>query len=433
MARLLGEQRFWAIPAFFGFGLLLAFTPCVFPMIPILSSLIAGQGATLTRRRALLLSLTYVLAMAATYTIAGVLAALLGQNLQIWFQNPWILAVFSGMFVVLALSMFGLYELQLPATLQNRLVDWSNQQRGGHHVGVAVMGLLSALIVGPCVAPPLIGVLTFIAVTGDLALGAAALFALSLGMGAPLLLIGASAGHWLPRAGHWMERIKAVFGVLLLAVALWLLDRILPATASMALWATLLIVTATYMGVLQPVAHGAPAWRTLIKGLGLVLLIYGILLLVGVASGGRDPWQPLRGVRLIASAAGEASATTESLFHPVKTMADVERAVRAANGQPVMLDFYADWCVSCRELERETFTDPAVQATLAGMTVLRADVTANDDDDQALLKHFGIIGPPALLFFGPEGTERREYRRVGFIDATQFNQHVQGLPRLQVR
>lgn len=433
LARLLGEQRFWAIPAFFGFGLLLAFTPCVFPMIPILSSLIAGQGATLTRRRALLLSLTYVLAMAATYTVAGVLAALLGQNLQIWFQNPWVLAVFSGMFVVLALSMFGLYELQLPATLQNRLVDWSNQQRGGHHVGVAVMGLLSALIVGPCVAPPLIGVLTFIAVTGDLALGAAALFALSLGMGAPLLLIGASAGHWLPRAGHWMERIKAVFGVLLLAVALWLLDRILPATASMALWATLLIVTATYMGVLQPVAHGAPAWRTFIKGLGLVLLIYGILLLIGVASGGRDPWQPLRGVRLIASAAGEASATTESLFHPVKTMADVERAVRAANGQPVMLDFYADWCVSCRELERETFTDPAVQATLAGMTVLRADVTANDDDDQALLKHFGIIGPPALLFFGPEGTERREYRRVGFIDATQFNQHVQGLPRLQVR
>ncbi len=433
LARLLGEQRFWAIPAFFGFGLLLAFTPCVFPMIPILSSLIAGQGTTLTRRRALLLSLTYVLAMAATYTIAGVLAALLGQNLQIWFQNPWVLAVFSGMFVVLALSMFGLYELQLPATLQNRLVDWSNQQRGGHHVGVAVMGLLSALIVGPCVAPPLIGVLTFIAVTGDLALGAAALFALSLGMGAPLLLIGASAGHWLPRAGHWMERIKAVFGVLLLAVALWLLDRILPATASMALWATLLIVTATYMGVLQPVAHGAPAWRTLIKGLGLVLLIYGILLLIGVASGGRDPWQPLRGVRLIASAAGEASATTESLFRPVKTVADVERTVQAAGGQPVMLDFYADWCVSCRELERETFADPAVQATLAGMTVLRADVTANDDDDQALLKHFGIIGPPALLFFGPEGTERREYRRVGFIDATQFNQHVQGLPRLQVR
>ena len=428
LARLLGEQRFLAIPAFFGFGLLLALTPCVFPMIPILSSLIAGQGASLTRRRALLLSLTYVLAMAATYTIAGVLAALLGQNLQIWFQNPWVLAVFSAMFVALALAMFGLYELQLPTTLQNRLVDWSNRQRGGHHVGVAIMGLLSALIVGPCVAPPLIGILTFIAVTGDLALGAAALFALSLGMGAPLLLIGASAGHWLPRAGHWMERVKAVFGVLLLAVALWLLDRILPAATSMALWATLLIVTATYMGALQPVAHGAPTWRTLIKGLGLVLLIYGILLLVGVAGGGRDPWQPLRGVRLVASAAGEVSATAESLFRPIKTVAEVEQAVRAAGGQPVMLDFYADWCASCRELERDTFADAVVRATLAGMTVLRADVTANNDDDQALLKRFGIIGPPALLFFGPEGTERREYRIVGFVDAPQFTQHLQNLP-----
>jgi len=428
LARLLGEQRFWAIPAFFGFGLLLAFTPCVFPMIPILSSLIAGQGANLTRRRALLLSLTYVLAMAVTYTIVGMLAALLGQNLQIWFQHPWVLAAFSALFVALALSMFGLYELQLPTTLQNRLVDWSNRQRGGHHVGVAVMGLLSALIVGPCVAPPLIGVLTFIAVTGDLALGAVALFVLSLGMGAPLLLIGASAGHWLPHAGHWMERVKAVFGVLLLAVALWLLDRILPAAASMALWATLLIVTATYMGVLQPVAHGAPAWRTLVRGLGLVLLIYGILLLVGVAAGGRDPWQPLRGIRLVNAAASE---TPESGFRPVKTVAEVKQAVRAANGRPVVLDFYADWCVTCRELERETFTDPAVRATLAQITALRADVTANNDDDQALLRQFGIVGPPALLFFGPDGTEWSEYRIVGFVDAVQFNQQVQRLRQLR--
>ena len=428
LARLLGEQRFWAIPAFFGFGLLLALTPCVFPMIPILSSLIAGQGANLTRRRALLLSLTYVLAMAATYTIVGMLAALLGQNLQIWFQNPWVLAAFSALFVALALSMFGLYELQLPTALQNRLVDWSNRQRGGHHVGVAVMGLLSALIVGPCVAPPLIGVLTFIAVTGDLTLGAVALFVLSLGMGAPLLLIGASAGHWLPHAGHWMERVKAVFGLLLLAVALWLLDRILPAAASMALWATLLIVTATYMGVLQPVAHGAPAWRTLIRGLGLVLLIYGILLLVGVAAGGRDPWQPLRGIRLVSAAASEIP---ESGFRPVKTVAEVEQAVRAANGRPVVLDFYADWCVTCRELERETFVDPAVRATLARITALQADVTANNDDDQALLRRFGIVGPPALLFFGPDGKERSEYRIVGFVDAAQFSQQVQRLWQLR--
>ncbi|HSA47802.1 MAG TPA: protein-disulfide reductase DsbD, partial [Candidatus Competibacteraceae bacterium] len=220
LARLLGEQRFLAIPAFFGFGLLLAFTPCVFPMVPILSGLIAGQGANLTRRRALMLALTYVLAMSVTYTVIGVLAALLGQNIQAWFQNSWVIGIFSSLFVLLALSMFGFYDLQLPAFLQHRLTEWSNRQRGGHYAGVAIMGFLSALIIGPCVAPPLIGALTFIAVTGDIALGAVALFVLSLGMGAPLLIIGASTGHWLPRAGHWMERIKAIFGVMLLAVAL---------------------------------------------------------------------------------------------------------------------------------------------------------------------------------------------------------------------
>ncbi len=424
LARLLDEQRFLAIPAFFGFGLLLAFTPCVFPMVPILSSLIAGQGAALTRRRAILLSLAYVLAMALTYTVAGVLAALLGQNIQTWFQNPWVIVVFSGMVVLLALSMFGLYDLQLPAYLQHRLAELSNRQRGGQFAGVTIMGFLSALIVGPCVAPPLIGALTFIAVTGDLVLGAAALFALSLGMGVPLLVIGASTGHWLPRAGHWMERIKIVFGVLLLAVALWLLERILPATAVMVLWATLLIVTATYMGALHPVAHGAPAWRTLVKGLGLVLLIYGVLLLVGVAAGGRDPWQPLRGVGFVANAATEAQGP---LFRPVKTVADVDQALRGAAGRPVLLDFYADWCVSCKELERETFADPTVRATLAGMVALRADITANDDADRALMEKFGIIGPPAILFFGSDGRERHEYRLVGFLSAEAFNAHLRAL------
>ena len=424
LARLLGEQRFLAIPAFFGLGLLLAFTPCVFPMVPILSSLIAGQGAKLTRRRAILLSLVYVLAMALTYTVAGVLAALLGQNIQAWFQNPWIIAVFSGMFVLLALSMFGLYDLQLPAYLQHRLAELSNRQRGGQLAGVAIMGFLSALIVGPCVAPPLIGALTFIAVTGDLALGAAALFALSLGMGVPLLVIGASTGHWLPRAGHWMERIKTVFGVLLLAVALWLLERILPAAAVMVLWATLFIVTATYMGALQAVTHGAPAWRTLVKGLGMVLLIYGVLLLVGVAAGGRDPWQPLRGVGFTAQAASEAQSP---LFRPVKTLADVEQALRRTAGRPVLLDFYADWCVSCKELERNTFADPTVRAVLAGMVTLQADVTANDAADQALMEKFGIIGPPAILFFGPDGRERREYRVVGFLNAEVFTAHLRTL------
>lgn len=423
LARLLGEQRFLAIPAFFGFGLLLAFTPCVFPMIPILSSLLAGQGATLTRGRAFGLSLSYVLAMAVTYTIAGILAALLGQNIQAWFQNPWVLVAFGGLFVLLALSMFGFYDLQVPSALQTRLAAWSHRQYGGHYTGAAIMGFLSALIVGPCVAPPLIGALTFIAVTGDLTLGAAALFALSLGMGAPLLAIGASAGHWLPRAGHWMERVKAVFGVLLLAVALWLLERVLPAALGMALWATLLIVTATYMGALQPVAHGAPAWRTLIKGLGLVLMIHGVLLLVGAAAGGRDPLQPLRGVGLPA----EARDVPALAFRPVKTVAEVEQAVRAAGGQPVMLDFYADWCVTCKELERYTFADSTVRATLAGIVTLKADVTAHDAADRELLRHFGVIGPPAILFFGPDGQERREHRVVGFVDAAWFNEHLRSL------
>jgi thiol:disulfide interchange protein DsbD len=423
LARLLGEQRFLAIPAFFGLGLLLAFTPCVLPMIPILSSLIAGQGSNLTRGRAMRLSLTYVLAMAATYTSAGVLAALLGQNVQAWFQNSWVIGAFSGLFVLLALSMFGLYELQLPARLQSRLVDWSNRQRGGHHAGAAAMGLLSALIVGPCVAPPLIGALTFITVTGDIALGAVALFALGLGMGVPLLIIGTSTGHWLPRAGHWMERIKTIFGVLLLVVALWLLERILPAAVSMTLWATLLIVIATYMGALQPTMHGAPAWRTLVKGLGLVLLIYGILLLVGMAAGGRDPLQPLRGVSLIASA-GEAPALS---FRRVKTVAEVEQAVREARGRPVMLDFYADWCASCQELERYTFSDAGVREALAGMVTLQADVTAHDAADRALLQRFGVIGPPAILFFGPDGQERRERRVVGFMAAEPFKSHLHRL------
>ncbi len=423
LARLLGEQRFLAIPAFFGFGLLLAFTPCVFPMAPILSSLIAGQGTELTRRRALLLALTYVLAMSATYTGIGVLAALLGQNLQAGFQNPWVIGTFSGLFVLLALSMFGFYDLQLPGFVQQRLTAWSNRQRGGRYLGVAIMGFLSALIIGPCVAPPLIGALTFIAVTGDIVLGAVALFVLSLGMGAPLLIIGASTGHWLPRAGHWMERIKAIFGVMLLAVALWLLERILPAALVMLLWATLFIVTATYMGALQPVAHGAPSWRMLVKGLGVVLLIYGVLLLVGVSAGGRDPWQPLRGVSFTAN----ARATPEALFRPVKTVADVEQALRSADGQPVFLDFYADWCVSCKELERFTFSDPAVQAALTGWTALQADVTAHDDADQALLQHFGLVGPPAMLFFDTEGQERRKQRVVGFVDAAEFQRHLQTL------
>ncbi len=424
MARLLSERRFLAMPAFFGFGLLLAFTPCVLPMVPILSGLIVGRGGHGGTRRALLLSLTYVLAMAVAYTVAGVLAASLGRNIQAWFQNPWIISATSALFVALALSMFGFYDLQLPDRWRDRLDQYSHRQRGGHYLSVAAMGLLSALIVSPCVAPPLVGVLAVIAGTGDTLLGAGALFALGLGMGAPLLLVGASAGRLLPRAGHWMEQIRNLFGVILLAMALWLLARILPATLIMVLWAVLLIVSAVYLGALQPVETAAPGWRICIKGLGVVLLIYGILLLVGVASGGRDVLQPLRGVSFIAGATSQPAS-----FRPVKTLTELEAELRQANGRPVMLDFYADWCVSCKELEQSTFGNPAVQATLGNMLTLQADVTANTAPDQALLQYFGVLGPPAVLFFGPDGRERRAYRVVGYMPAETFKAHLEQVLR----
>ena len=300
IAQMLVNQRFLSLPAFFGFGLLLAFTPCVFPMIPILSSIVVGQGVTITQRRAFVLSLVYVLAMAMTYTVAGVLAAMLGQNIQALFQHAWVLATFSGIFVLLALSMFGFYDLQLPTSWQSKLSEFSNRQPSGNYVGVAVMGLLSALIVGPCVAAPLIGVLTVIATTHDTILGGTALFVMSLGMGVPLLAIGASAGKLLPRAGHWMNSVKAIFGVLLLAVAIWMLERVLPEAVTMLLWAILFIISATYMGALQSLGPDASRWRSLVKGLGVIFLVYGVLMLVGVAAGSKDTLQPLRGVGLLA-------------------------------------------------------------------------------------------------------------------------------------
>lgn len=408
---------------FFIFGLLLAFTPCVFPMIPILSGIIAGQGKNITTRRAFVLSLIYVLAMSLTYTVAGVLAALFGQNLQAAFQNPWILSTFALIFVLLALSMFGFYELQLPTRWQSRLADLSNRQQGGTYTGVAIMGLLSALIVGPCVAPPLAGALIYIGQTGDAVLGGLGLFALSMGMGAPLLVIGASAGKLLPRAGGWMNIIKAVFGVGLLAVAIVLLERILPPAVAMVLWGMLMIVSAVYMGALRQLPVEASGWDRLWKGLGFVLLVYGALMLVGAASGGKDTIQPLRGVNFGAS----GSQTAELHFKRIKTVSDLQREVQAASasGRPVMLDFYADWCVSCKEMERYTFSDPGVIASLRDFVLLQADVTADDAEDRALLQgHFGLPGPPSIMFYGRDGRERRNYRVVGFMAADEFASHV---------
>jgi thiol:disulfide interchange protein DsbD len=419
-----GGSTLLIVGVFFLFGLGLAFTPCIFPMIPILSGIIAGQGKHITTRKAFVLSLIYVLAMALTYTVAGVLAGLFGGNLQAYFQSPYILSAFALVFVLLALSMFGFYDLQLPNSLQSKLTEVSNKQQSGSIAGVAVMGFLSALIVGPCVAPPLAGALIYIGQTGDAPLGGLALFALSLGMGAPLIAIGTSAGKLLPRAGSWMDAVKAVFGVALLGVAIVMLERILPPDVAMLLWGILFIVSAIYMGALRHLEIEASGWQKLWKGLGVVFLVYGALMLVGAAAGGKDTLQPLRG---IAIAGGGSQAHNELRFTRIKSVDDLQREVAAASaqGKPVMLDFYADWCVSCKEMEKYTFSDPAVIATLADTRLLQADVTDNDEIDQALLQeHFGMPGPPAIIFYGADGRERKGFRVVGFVPAEEFAAHA---------
>ena len=429
LARMLTEKPLWfSMFIFFGLGLGLAFTPCVFPMIPILSSIIVGQGKHLTTSHAFVLSLVYVLAVAVTYTVAGIAAALFGGNLQAAFQNPWILSSFAIVFVVLALSMFGFYELQMPSSLQSRLNEISTHQKSGTLFGVAVMGFLSALIVGPCVAAPLIGALLVIGQTGDVVLGGSALFALSLGMGAPLLAIGTGFGKILPKAGPWMDATKAVFGVLLLAVAIWMLERILPPALTMGLWAALLIASAVYMGALDSLAGGASGWRRLWKALGLVLLVWGALLLIGVAGGSRDTLQPLRGVFVGSGTSAGVQTDAHLPFKRIKSVADLEREVSTASaaGKPVMLDFYADWCISCKEMEKFTFSDPRVHQALANAVLLQADVTANDEEDKALLKHYDLLGPPTIIFYGPDAQERRAYRVVGYMKVNEFLQHLAG-------
>ncbi len=417
----------WAIIlGFLLFGLLLAFTPCVFPMIPILSGIIAGQGEHITTRKAFVLSLVYVLAMASTYTVVGILVGLSGENIQAWLQNPWIIGSFAAIFVALAFSMFGFYELQMPSAIQNKLVQVSNNQRGGTLVGVAIMGFLSALIVGPCVTAPLVGALIYIADTGNAVFGGMALFALSMGMGAPLLLLGASAGKLLPRAGVWMDAVKAVFGVLLLGLAIWLLERVAPAVLTMSLWAALLIVSAIYMGAIDALHDTTSGWRKLWKGLGILLLACGLILLIGLASGSRNLFQPLQGLSLGSSGGSSSTSVAHALpFKQIKGVKGLNAALAEAKGKTVMLDFYADWCVSCKEMEAFTFSDPAVQQALSSSVLLQADVTPNDAQDTELYKHFGIIGPPSIMFFNKEGVELRNMRVVGFMNAAEFKAHIE--------
>ena len=390
--------------SFFGFGLLLSLTPCIFPMIPILSGIIVGHGNRITTSRAFLLSLSYVVASALTYTVFGILAALFGSNLQTAFQQPWIIGLFSAVFVALSLSMFGFYHLELPKSLQVKLHNSSEIHRDGSLWGAAIMGSLSSLIVGPCVAAPLAGALIYIGQTGDAVLGGSALFALGLGMGVPLLLLGASAGKLLPKAGDWLNSTKAVFGVIMLAVAVWMLSRILPGNVIMMLWAMLLIFPAIYLSAVDPLPENSSGWRKLWKGLGLMMLAYGLLLLIGFSLGNSNPLKPLQGLGVSTAQAAEPGI----VFERVASIAALEARIKQANAnhQPVMLDFYADWCISCKEMETYTFADPRVKQALKGYALLQVDVTNNSDDDKALLTKFNLIGPPAILFFGLDHQEK---------------------------
>lgn len=423
IADLLKNGSVWlSLLTLFGIGLLLAFTPCVFPMIPILSSIIVGQGEKISTSRSFSLSVAYVLGMASINTAAGVGAALTGESIAVMLQTPWILASFAGVFVVLSFAMFGFYELQMPGFIQNRLTEVSNKQKSGSLAGAVIMGLLSAVIVGPCVAAPMFGVLLFISQTGDPYFGGLALFALSLGMGAPLIAIGTSAGKLLPKAGAWMDVVKAVFGVSLLAVAIWMIRSIVSDQVVLLLSALLLIVSAVYMGALEGLKAESTGWARFWKGTGLVILIYGVILMLGSAVGGGSLLTPLKGV----IGSGTQAAEQHLQFKEIKGVEGLNKALADAKAQnkTVMLDFYADWCVSCKEMESLTFTDPAVQQALSNSVLLQADVTANDEQDKSLYKHFKIIGPPAIIFYNTQSEELKPYQVVGYMPADKFSQHI---------
>lgn len=413
------------LAAFFVAGLLLAFTACLYPMIPILSGLIAGDRHRRRGGRAFLLSLVYVESTALAYAVAGVIAGLTGQAVQADLQSPWILGAFAAVFIALALSMFGLYDLQLPGRLQTRLFEASRHQRGGTLIGVAAMGAFSVLIVGACSGPALIAALVFISSTGKAWLGGLALFVLANGMGVPLLLIGTAAGKWLPQAGHWMETIRRIFGVLFLAVALWMIDRVLPAGLSLALWGALLLGCGVYLGGLDRLTGEAGGMQRLRKTGGLLMLLWGSVALVGAAAGGGDLRQPLSA--LTTAASDPVSTVQASGFRQVGSVRELNAELRRASavGQPALLDVYADWCAYCVELDKRTFSDPQVQQLLSRAVKLRVDVTAMNAADKALLQRLGVFLPPAVMFFGPDGHERRDLRVVGFLGPAPFLQRAQ--------
>jgi thiol:disulfide interchange protein DsbD len=414
IARLFEGSVLVVLGSFFVLGLLLTFTPCVLPMVPILSGIIAGEGASLSKPRAAALSGAYVLGMAATYAAAGVAAASSGVLIASALQNVWVLGGFALVFVVLALSMFGFYELRLPGFLQQRLHGAHQQLRGGRVLSVAAMGALSAIIVSPCVAAPLAGALLYISQTRDVLLGGAALLVMALGMGVPLMAVGVFEGAVLPKAGAWMEGVRKFFGVLLLAVALWIVTPLLSDAALMLAWAAILIGSGIFLRALDALPHGASGWWRLWKAAGVMLLLVGVALLAGMLAGNRDPLRPLAGI------VGPAAAPSAPLpWVRVASSSELDQRLRSP-GKPVMLDFYADWCVSCKEMEKFTFSDPQVRAVLDGMLLLQADVTAGSPEDRALLKRFSLFGPPGIVFFDAEGREISGLRVIGYQNAGRF-------------
>lgn len=398
------------ILSFFSLGLLLSFTPCILPMVPVLSGIIVGHGHNLSTRKAFFLSLSYVLSMSITYALGGAAIALLGSNLQVAMQSPWTISLFSLIFVLLALSMFGYYQLRLPVSWQAKLALANRHQATGHYLGAALMGCLSTLILSPCVTAPLIAMLSYVARTGNVLFGSLTLFFLSLGMGTPLLIIGTSAGKWLPKAGKWMNTVQSFFGVIMLAVALYLLSRILPNLLTMILWASLFIFTGIYCGALTKATAQVERFY---QGLGLMLLVYGLLILIGASMGADDPLRPLAQFKVRAV----KTTSTQTL---VKSVAEARQALAQAQGKPVILDFYADWCSSCKEIESMMKNNVLIQQALQQFVVLKADITSNTTQEKALLQQFNVVAPPTFLFFNRQGMELKESRLVGRISAHDF-------------
>ncbi len=429
VAALKGGSVLTILAVFFGIGVVLSLTPCIFPMIPILSSIIVSQGEDISAKRGFMLSLVYVLAMAFAYSIAGVLAGIFGENLQVLLQNPWAIGGFALVFIALALSMFGFYEIGLPASWQSKLSSASDSASSkGGFVGVAVMGFLSALIVGPCVAPGLAGALIYIGQTGDALLGGAALFVMSIGMGLPLLLIGAGAGRFMPRPGGWMDTLTHVFGAVMLAIAIWMLSRILPETVTMLLWAIFFMFSAVYMGALESLESGKRGWHALTKAIGVLFLVYGALLFLGALSGSKSMFTPLDQFTSKNSVIQGRSIEqpTTSQFQIIHSSAELDAILEANRDKTVMLDFAAEWCSSCKEMEHITFADAGVKAKMGEFVLVQADVTDNTDEERALSKRFGLFGPPGILFF-KNTKEIKNARIIGYQPPEKFLAHLNKL------